>query len=150
MKKKNERFMLEALKEAKKAYKKNEVPVGCVIVYKDEIIARAHNLREKSNKTLAHAELLAIEKANKKIGSWRLENCDIYVTLEPCTMCAGAIIQARIKHLYFGAKDEKSGAFGGVFHLTDHNFNHVLGVTKGILEEESVSLLKSFFKQLRK
>lgn len=147
---KHESFMQEALKEAKKAFLKKEVPVGCIIVLNDKIIARAHNQRETLNSTLAHAELIAIEKANKSINSWRLEDCEIYVTLEPCAMCAGAIIQARIKHLYFGATDNKSGAFGGSFQILDNEFNHQLKVTKGISEEESKEMLKSFFKELRK
>lgn len=142
--------MKEALKEAEKAYLLDEVPVGCVIVYNDEIIARAHNKRKKTNNTLAHAEMLAIEKANKKIGSWRLEDCDIYVTLEPCLMCTGAIIQARMRHVYFGAEDEKSGALGGNFNVLNNKFNHQLLVTKNILEEDSKNMLKEFFKKLRK
>lgn len=148
--KKHESFMKEALKEAEKAYLLDEVPVGCVIVYNDEIIARAHNKRKKTNNTLAHAEMLAIEKANKKIGSWRLEDCDIYVTLEPCLMCTGAIIQARMRHVYFGAEDEKSGALGGNFNVLNNKFNHQLLVTKNILEEDSKNMLKEFFKKLRK
>lgn len=142
--------MQEALKEAEKALLKNEVPVGCVIVYNDEIIARAYNQREKRNSTLAHAELLAIEQANKKTGSWRLENCDIYITLEPCPMCVGAIIQARMRHIYFGATDLKSGALGGNFNILDNVFNHQLLITKDILNEESSKMLKMFFKELRK
>lgn len=147
--KKHEQFMLEALKEAQKAYKKNEVPVGCVIVCNDKIIARSHNLKEKLNETLAHAELLAIKKANKKLKSWRLDECDLYVTLEPCPMCAGAIIQARIKNLYFGATDPKSGAFGGHFNINNYRFNHKLNIIKGIKEKESKQLLQNFFRELR-
>lgn len=148
--KKHEKFMQEALKEAKKAKLLNEVPVGCVIVLDNKIIARAHNLREDKQSTLAHAELLAIQKANKKLNSWRLEDCDLYVTLEPCLMCVGAIIQARIRHLYYGATDKKSGALGGNIDILTNKFNHQLLVTKKILEEESKSLLKDFFKELRK
>ncbi len=148
--KKHEEFMLEAIKEAHKAYKKNEVPIGCVIVYNNKIIARAHNLKEKLNKTTAHAEILAISKANKKLKSWRLENCDLYVTLEPCPMCAGAIIQARIKNLYFGASDPKTGAFGGHFNIDEHKFNHKLNIVKGIKEKESKDLIQKFFNKLRK
>lgn len=147
---KQEMFMQEALIEARKAFLKNEVPVGCVIVLNDKIISRAHNQRETLNSTLAHAELKAIEKANKELGSWRLEECEIYVTLEPCAMCAGAIIQARMKHLIYGATDVKSGALGGNFQILDNNFNHELKVTKGILDRESTEMLKSFFKKLRK
>lgn len=148
--KKHEKFMNEALKEAKKAYLINEVPVGCVIVFDDKIIARAHNKREINGSTLAHAEILAITKANKKLSSWRLEDCDLYVTLEPCLMCMGAIIQARMKNVYFGANDPKSGALGGSFNVLENNFNHQLEVNKGILKEESKELLKEFFKKLRK
>lgn len=142
-------YMNEALKEAKKAYLKNEVPVGCVIVYQDQIIARAHNQRIKKELTHAHAEMLAIEKANKKIGSWRLEDCDIYVTLEPCAMCAGAIMQARMRKVIYGASDSKNGALGGNFNLYDQTFNHHVIVESGVLEVESKTLLQSFFKTLR-
>lgn len=142
-------YMGEALKEAIKAFHKNEVPIGCVIVYKDKIISRAHNKRVKKESTIAHAEILAIEKANKVIGSWRLEDCDIYVTLEPCAMCAGAIMQARMRHIYFAASDSKSGALGGKFNLYQENFNHTVGVTCGILENESKQLIQTFFKKLR-
>lgn len=148
--KKHEKYMLEALKEAKKAYLLDEVPIGCVIVKDNKIIARAHNKRENKEITLAHAELLAIEKANKKLNSWRLEDCDLYVTLEPCMMCVGAIIQARIKHVYFGATDNKSGALGGSFNVLKNKFNHKLLVTKNVLKEESEIIIKDFFKQLRK
>lgn len=147
---KHEFFMQQALKEAKKASSANEVPVGCVIVCDNKIIAKAYNKREKTNRTIAHAEILAIEKANKKIGSWRLENCDIYITLEPCSMCVGAIIQARLRHVYYGASDIKSGALGGNFNMLDNTFNHQLLVTKDILKEDSQMMLKTFFKNLRK
>ena len=120
-------FMKEALKEAKKAYKKLEVPVGCVIVKDGKIIARAHNLKETKYDTTKHAEILAIQKASKKLESWRLIDCDMYVTLEPCPMCAGAIIQSRIKNLYYGACDEKTGAVGSVLNLMeDFKFNHII------------------------
>jgi tRNA(adenine34) deaminase len=142
-------YMGEALKEAVKAYHKNEVPIGCVIVYQDKIISKAHNKRVKKESTIAHAEIIAIEKANKVIGSWRLEDCDIYVTLEPCAMCAGAIMQARMRHLYFAASDPKSGALGGKFNLYKEDFNHTVGVTCGILESESKQLIQTFFKKLR-
>ena len=142
-------YMGEALKEANKAYHKNEVPIGCVIVYQDKIISKAHNKRVKKESTIAHAEIIAIEKANKVIGSWRLEDCDIYVTLEPCAMCAGAIMQARMRHLYFAASDPKSGALGGKFNLYKEDFNHTVGVTCGILESESKQLIQTFFKKLR-
>lgn len=142
-------YMNEALKEAEKAYKKNEIPVGAIIVCDNKIIARAHNKRVKNNKTTSHAELIAITKANKKMKSWRLEDCDIYVTLEPCAMCAGAIMQARMKNIYFAAKDEKSGALGGKFNLYDNEFNHIVNVKYGILEVESRKLIQDFFKKLR-
>ena len=112
-----EKFMKEAIKEAKKAYDKAEVPIGAVIVKDDKIIARAHNLRECKNQAIAHAEIFAIEKACKKLGAWRLENCDMYVTLEPCPMCAGAILNARVRNLYIGAMEPKFGAAGSKSYL---------------------------------
>lgn len=145
----HEYYMNEAIKEAKKAYKKNEVPIGCVIVYEDEIIARAHNLRVKTEQTHAHAEMLAIQKANKKMQTWRLEDASIYVTLEPCPMCGGAIIQSRMKNLYFGAYDKKGGVGGSQINLFDVKFNHQVNVVGGILEEACSTLLKDFFKNLR-
>lgn len=141
--------MKAALKEAEKASLKQEVPVGCVIVYQDKIIAKAHNQRLKKELTHAHAEILAIEKANKKLGSWRLEACDIYVTLEPCAMCAGAIMQARMRKVVFAAADPKNGALGGNFNLYDQTFNHHVLVESGLLKGESQALLQSFFKALR-
>lgn len=145
-----EKYMIAALREAKKAYDKLEVPIGAVIVKDGNIIARAHNLRETSKQACAHAEILAIQKACKKIGAWRLEDCDIYVTLEPCPMCAGAIINSRIKNLYFGAMEPKSGVAGSKFNLfSDYKFNHSVNVVPGVLENECVSLLKDFFKMLR-
>ena len=144
-------FMKEALKEAKKAYKKLEVPVGCVIVKDGKIIARAHNLKETKYDTTKHAAILAIQKASKKLESWRLIDCDMYVTLEPCPMCAGAIIQSRIKNLYYGASDEKTGAVGSVLNLMeDFKFNHIVNVEKGILKNDCENLLKDFFRELRK
>lgn len=144
-------FMKEALKEAKKAYKKLEVPVGCVIVKDGKIIARAHNLKETKYDTTKHAEILAIQKASKKLESWRLIDCDMYVTLEPCPMCAGAIIQSRIKNLYYGACDEKTGAVGSVLNLMeDFKFNHIVNVEKGILKNDCENLLKDFFRELRR
>lgn len=146
----NEKFMKEALKEAKKAYLKEEVPIGAVIVKDDKIIARAHNLRETKKQAVAHAEILAIEKACKKLGAWRLEDCDLYVTLEPCTMCAGAIINARIKNLYIGTMDEKGGAVGSKINiLKDIKLNHNVEVVTGILKEDCSKILKDFFKELR-
>lgn len=151
MKDEHQKFMEEALKEAKKAYDKLEVPVGCVIVKDNKIIARAHNLKESKKDTTNHAEILAIQKASKKLESWRLLDCDMYVTLEPCSMCAGAIINARIKNLYIGALDEKTGAAGSVLNLfEDYTFNHKVGVKTEIKTEECEEILKNFFKMLRK
>lgn len=146
-----EKFMKEALKEAKKAYEKEEVPVGCVIVKDGKIIARAHNLKETKYDTTKHAEILAIQKASKKLKSWRLIDCDMYVTLEPCPMCAGAIINSRIRKVYYGASDEKTGAIGSVFNLLeDYKFNHKVEYQSGIMQEECEGILKEFFKYLRK
>ncbi len=145
----HDKYMLEAIKEAKKGLMKEEVPVGCIIVNNGKIIARAYNKRETKQNALLHAEIIAINKACKKMNSWRLDDCDIYVTLEPCPMCAGAIIQSRIKNLYYGANDTKSGAAGGVINLFDFKFNHIVSVQSGILESECSDILKDFFKQLR-
>ena len=143
--------MKEALKEAKKAYDKLEVPVGAVIVKDGKIIARAYNQKEAKNDTTNHAEIIAIRKASKKLGSWRLTDCDLYVTLEPCSMCAGALIQARIRKVYIGAADEKTGACGSVLNLLeDYNFNHKVEVQRDVLKEECENILKNFFKELRK
>jgi tRNA(adenine34) deaminase len=145
-----EDFMREALKEAKKAYLKEEVPVGAVIVKDGKIIAKAHNLKETKKQATSHAEILAIEKACKKVGAWRLSECDMYVTLEPCSMCAGALIQARIKKLYIGTDDLKTGACGSVLNLLeDYTFNHKIEIEKYILKEECEGILKDFFKMLR-
>ena len=146
-----ERFMKEALKEAKKAYDKLEVPVGCVIVRDGKIVARAHNLKETKKDTTKHAEILAIQKASKKLEAWRLLDCDMYVTLEPCSMCAGAIINSRIRNLYIGTMDKKTGAAGSVLNLfEDFTFNHKVTVQNGILKEQCEKILKDFFKELRK
>lgn len=145
-----EKFMREALKEAQKAYNKEEVPVGAVIVKNDKIIARGHNSKEEKNNTIKHAEIIAIEKASRKLSNWRLENCEMYVTLEPCPMCAGAIINSRIKKVYIGALDEKTGACGSVLNLFNYPFNHRVEFKTGILELECKSLLQNFFKELRK
>lgn len=146
----NEKFMKEALKEAKKAYDKLEVPVGAVIVKDGKIIARAHNLKETKYDTTKHAEILAIQKASKKLKSWRLIDCEMYVTLEPCSMCAGALINARIKKIYIGALDEKTGAAGSVLNLfQDYTFNHNVEVETGILQTDCEKMLKDFFKMLR-
>jgi len=143
-------FMEKALKEAEKAYKKNEVPVGVVIVKDGKIIARAHNLKETKQMSIAHAEILAIEKASKKLNSWRLIDCDMYVTLEPCTMCMGAIISSRIKNLYIGALDPKTGACGSFVDLSTYKYNHTVNVFKGILTDKCEYILKDFFKNLRR
>ena len=144
------KFMKEALKEAKKAYEKDEVPIGCVIVKDNKIIARGHNLRETTFDPTAHAEIVAIRKATKKLKSWRLEDCDIYVTLEPCAMCAGALINSRLRSIYFGAYDKKAGCCGSLYNLpTDKRFNHRLNVEGGIMEEECAKLLKDYFEKMR-
>ena len=145
------KFMKEALKEAKKAYKKLEVPVGAVIVKDGKIIAKAHNLKDTKTDTTKHAEILAIQKASKKLESWRLLDCEMYITLEPCSMCAGAIINSRIKKVYIGALDEKTGAAGSVLNLfEDYKFNHKVEVEKGVMQKECENILKDFFKMLRK
>ena len=146
-----EKYMKEALKEALKALKKDEVPVGAVIVKDGKIIARAHNLKESKKDTTTHAEIEVIKKASKKLDSWRLENCEMYVTLEPCPMCAGALIQSRIKKLYIGTVDEKTGACGSKLNLLkDYKFNHKIEVETEILKEDCEKILKDFFKSLRK
>lgn len=144
-------YMKEALKEAQKAYKELEIPVGCIIVKDGKIIARAHNQKEKKKDTTKHAEIIAIQKASKKLKAWRLENCEMYVTLEPCSMCAGALIQSRIKKVYIGTMDEKTGSCGSVLNLLeDYKFNHHVECETGILEEECKKILKDFFAELRK
>ena len=146
----DERFMLEAIIEAKKAREMAEVPIGAVIVHEGEIIARGHNLRETSQETLSHAELIAIAEANEKIGSWRLEDCTLYVTLEPCPMCAGAIVQSRIKRVVYGAPDPKAGCAGTLFNLLEEpRFNHQTELESGVMQDECASLLTDFFKALR-
>ncbi len=144
-------FMKEALKEAKRAYKKDETPVGAVIVKDGTIIARAHNEKELKSDPTLHAEISAIRKACKKLGDWRLNDCDLYVTLEPCAMCAGAIIQARVGRLFIGTPDPKAGAVGSVVDLLGvQEFNHRVEVSFGLLEEECSVILKDFFRELRK
>ena len=146
-----EEFMKQAIKEAKKAFKKEEVPVGAVIVKDGEIIARAYNLKESKNDTTCHAEILAIKKASQKLNAWRLSECEMYVTLEPCAMCAGALIQSRIKKVYIGAMDYKTGACGSVLNLLeDYTFNHKVECERGILQEQCEKILQDFFKELRK
>ncbi|MBP2243355.1 tRNA(adenine34) deaminase [Cytobacillus eiseniae] len=144
-------YMLEAIKEAKKAEKRMEVPIGAVVVLNGEIIARAHNLRESNQNALAHAELLAIDQACQSVGSWRLEDAVLYVTLEPCPMCAGAIMLSRIKRVVYGAADPKGGCAGTLMNLLqDDRFNHQCELESGLMEEECGELLSSFFKDLRK
>ena len=144
-------YMKQALKEAKKAYQKLEVPVGAVIVKNGEIIARAHNLKETKCDTTKHAEILAIQKASKKLRAWRLMDCEMYITLEPCTMCAGAIINSRIKKIYIGTMDEKTGAAGSKLNLfKDYTFNHNVEIETNVMQEECEKILKDFFKELRK
>lgn len=145
-----EKFMKEALRQAKKAEKIDEVPIGCVIVYEDKIIARGYNRRNIDKNTLAHAELSAIKKASKKLGDWRLEGCTMYVTLEPCQMCAGAIVQARIDKVVIGSMNPKAGCAGSVLNLLQISaFNHQVEIDRGTLEEECSLLLSDFFKKLR-
>ncbi len=141
--------MQAALKEAIKAEQKNEVPVGAVVVYQDKIIARAHNLRETKQSFEAHAEFLAMQKAANKIGSWRLEDCDVYVTMEPCPMCAGAMIQARIRGLYYSTSDPKAGVVQSVMNLFEYPFNHKINVESGLLADESKEIIQRFFKKIR-
>ena len=146
-----EYFMKQALKEAEKAYKKLEVPVGAVIVKDGTIIARGYNLKEIKLDTTKHAEILAIQKASKKLKAWRLTDCEMYVTLEPCSMCAGAIINSRIKKIYIGTMDQKTGAVGSVLNLLeDYKFNHKVEIESGIMQKECEKILKDFFKELRK
>ncbi len=145
----NEQYMKEALKQAKKAYEKGEIPIGAVVVYQGKIIARAYNKREMLQDVTAHAEVLAIKKACKKLQSWRLEDCSIYVTLEPCVMCAGAMIQARVKKVYYGARNTRFGVHQGPVHLFDVPFNHKVEVESGILEADCSSLISQFFGKMR-
>ena len=145
----DERFMKEALQLAREAFEDGEVPVGCVIVRGDEIVGRGRNRRERGKSALAHAEVEAISEACARLGGWRLWECTLYVTLEPCPMCAGAIINARIPRVVYGAGDKKCGACGGVCSLFDMAFNHHPKVEKGIREEEAAALLTEFFKNLR-
>lgn len=145
-----EKYMKEAIKQAKKAYAIDETPIGCVIVYEDKIIARGYNRRNTDKSTLAHAEITAIKKACKKLGDWRLEGCTLYVTLEPCPMCAGAIVQSRIDRVIVGSMNPKAGCAGSVLNiLQTDGFNHQTELTTGILKEECSQLMTSFFKELR-
>ena len=147
----DEKYMREAIKQARKAAKIDEVPIGCVIVYDDKIIARGYNRRNTDKSTLAHAEIIAIRKAAKVIGDWRLEDCTMYITLEPCPMCAGAIIQARIPRVVVGAMNPKAGCAGSVINLLQMDgFNHKAELTSGALVDECRTMLQDFFKEMRK
>ncbi|MGE9212224.1 MULTISPECIES: tRNA adenosine(34) deaminase TadA [Exiguobacterium] len=146
----DERFMRLAIEEAKKAEAIGEVPIGCVIVKGDEVIAVGHNRRETDLLAAAHAEMIAIEQANQTLGNWRLEDCELFVTLEPCPMCAGAIVLSRVKRVVFGARDPKGGCCGTLMNLVqDERFNHQAEVTENVLAEECGELLTSFFRNLR-
>lgn len=143
-------FMKEALKEADKAYKKMEVPIGAVVVKDGKIIARGYNQKEQKQDTTMHAEIIAIKKASKKLKNWRLNNCELYVTLEPCPMCAGAIINSRFKKVYIGTIDEKNGACGSVSNiLEEYKQNYKVEVEKGLMQKDCEKILKDFFKELR-
>lgn len=146
----DEKYMKEAIKQAKKAYVLEETPIGCVLVHQGKIIARGYNKRNKKKNTLAHAELIVIDKASRILGDWRLEECTMYVTLEPCPMCAGAIVQARIPKVVIGSMNPKAGCAGSVLNLLDMpGFNHQVEVERGILEEPCSELMRNFFKELR-
>ena len=145
-----EKYMKMAIAQAKKAWKIDEVPIGCVIVFQDKVIARGYNRRNTDKNTLSHAELNAIRKASRKLGDWRLDDCEMYITLEPCQMCSGAIVQSRIKKVYIGCMNPKAGCAGSVLNLLqDEKFNHKVIIENGILEEECSNMLKSFFRELR-
>ena len=149
--KNDKKYMELAFKEAEKALEMDEVPIGAVVVKDGEVIGRGYNLREKEQDPTAHAEIIAIREAAQNLGSWRLESCEIFVTLEPCPMCTGAMLQARIKRLVYAASDPKGGAVGSLYNLADDNrFNHQIEVKKGIMAEKSSKMLKNFFKNLRK
>ena len=146
----DEKYMREAIRQAKKAYALEEVPIGSVIVYQDKIIGRGYNRSKVDKNTLAHAELQAIRKASKKMDDWRLEDCTMYVTLEPCQMCSGAIVQARIKRVVVGCMNPKAGCAGSILNLLHmKEFNHQVELTTGVLEEECSGMMKQFFKELR-
>ena len=145
-----EKYMKEALKQAKKAYALEEVPIGCVIVCEGKIIARGYNRRNTDKNTLSHAELNAIRKASRKLGDWRLEGCTMYVTLEPCQMCAGALVQSRIDKVVIGSMNPKAGCAGSVMNLLEMDgFNHKVQVERGVLEEACSAILSGFFRELR-
>ena len=147
----HEKFMREAIRQAKKAYALDETPIGCVIVQEGRIIARGYNRRNTDKNTLSHAELIAIRKAARKLGDWRLEGCTMYVTLEPCQMCAGAMVQARLTEAVIGSMNPKAGCAGSVLNILQmEQFNHQVQVTRGVLEEECSELLSRFFRELRR
>jgi len=146
---KNNKYMKMALEQAQEGFDKGEVPIGAVIVLNGKVISKAHNLREKLNLATGHAEILAIDRANKILKSWRLENCTLYITLEPCPMCAGAIIQSRIKNVVYGARDKKSGAHKSVVNLFDFPFNHKVEIESGVMEKECGEILTNFFTKVR-
>ena len=149
--KKDEKYMREAIRQAKKAYALGEVPIGCVIVYQDKIIGRGYNRRTVDKNTLAHAEMVAIRKASKKMNDWRLEGCTMYVTLEPCQMCSGAIVQSRMTRVVVGCMNPKAGCAGSILNLLQMDaFNHQAELTTGVLGEECSQMMKAFFKELRK
>lgn len=145
-----EKYMKQAIRQAKRAYALGEVPIGCVIVYEDKIIARGYNRRNTDKNTLAHAEITAIRRASKKMGDWRLEGCTMYVTLEPCQMCAGALVQARIDKVVIGCMNPKAGCAGSILNLLQMaEFNHQVEVERGVCQEECSQILKQFFRELR-
>lgn len=146
----DETYMKQAIRQAQKAYALGEVPIGCVIVYEDKVIGRGYNRRNTDKNTLSHAEITAINKASKKTGDWRLEGCTLYVTLEPCQMCSGAIVQARISKVVIGSMNPKAGCAGSVLNILNMpEFNHQVETVTGILEEECSQMLKTFFQELR-
>ena len=146
----DEKYMKEAMKQARKAYKLGEVPIGCVIVHEGRIIGRGYNRRNTDKNTLAHAEITAINRASKVIGDWRLEDCTLYVTLEPCQMCAGAIVQARIPKVVMASMNPKAGCAGSVLNILEMDgFNHKVQVTRGVLVEECSQMMSQFFRELR-
>ena len=150
MKNLDEKYMREAIKQAKKAYALGEVPIGCVIVYEDRIIGRGYNRRTIDKNTLAHAEMMAIKKASKKMDDWRLEDCTMYVTLEPCQMCSGAIVQSRMKKVVIGCMNPKAGCAGSILNMLQmEEFNHQVELEIGVLGEECSAMMKQFFKELR-
>ncbi len=146
----DEKYMKEAIRQAKKAYALGEVPIGCVIVQGDQIVGRGYNRRTIDKNTIAHAETIAIRRANKKVGDWRLEDCTMYVTLEPCQMCSGAIVQSRMKKVVIGCMNPKAGCAGSILNLLQMDaFNHQVEVERGVLEDECSQMMKDFFKELR-